>query len=236
MTEHQRENLSACLDGELSADQLRFMLRRLEHDASLRELWARYQLIGDSLRLQLPHRLADEGFSTRVMRAIEAEAASTPSLAEQVTAVAPPRRRWLQWSAGSAIAASVAVAALMLSQPAGQGALNANAPAAPSGAGASLANASGTATTEPAVSEIGSPAVVPPWLSNSSASSLSQRASATLGANPDGSIGFTSAHSLAPYQLHHYKAVRGSDGSYLLLIDPAESSDAGAPAARAASH
>lgn len=32
MTDSQRENLSAGLDGELSKEELRFLLRRLDHD------------------------------------------------------------------------------------------------------------------------------------------------------------------------------------------------------------
>ena len=35
-----REQLSALMDGALPADETRFLLRRLQHDASLTECWA----------------------------------------------------------------------------------------------------------------------------------------------------------------------------------------------------
>ncbi len=39
MTEANMENLSAAMDGELSREELRFLLRRLDHDDSLLEVW-----------------------------------------------------------------------------------------------------------------------------------------------------------------------------------------------------
>src|SRR4051794_35921259 len=110
MSEANREVLSAGMDGELSREEVRFLLRRLEADAGLADVWGRYHAGRDGLRAEgTPFASAD--FAARVMAAIEADVA--------VVGVAAPRRRWLHWSAGGAIAASVAVAALMLSQPAG---------------------------------------------------------------------------------------------------------------------
>src|SRR5579859_1216027 len=111
MTDNQRENLSAGMDGALSKEELRFLLRRLDHDSSLQQAWSRYHLARDGLRRQLPP-LASEDFAVRVMQAIEQEG----------VVVHGKRRHWLHWSAGGAIAASVAVAALMIAQPAGSGA------------------------------------------------------------------------------------------------------------------
>jgi len=67
-----RENLSAGIDGELSNEELRFLLRRLDHDASLQHAWAHYHIARDGLRRQLP-LMAAPGFASRVMLAIEQE-------------------------------------------------------------------------------------------------------------------------------------------------------------------
>ena len=209
MTEANMENLSAAMDGELSREELRFLLRRLDHDASLQQTWARYHALGDGLRRQLP-AVASVGFASRVMLAIEGE---------QVAAKAP-KRDWLRLSLGGAIAASVAIAALMVSQPtapdAGQPAqLAANGSAAKGPGvrtGASLAAAN--------ISHTGSGAVlaaVPPSLSPYSASALSQRASATLGDPADNPL--FQRYSSQTYSIHGYKALNNQDGSYLLLID-----------------
>ena len=42
-----REQLSALMDGALPADQTRFLLRRLQHDAPLAECWQRWRLAGE---------------------------------------------------------------------------------------------------------------------------------------------------------------------------------------------
>ena len=101
MTQDHREHLSAGIDGELVREELRFLLRRLEHDAELREAWSRYHAAGDGLRRQLP-AVASAGFAARVARAVaqEEHAASGRRLPH-----------WLRWSTGGAIAAGVAVAA-----------------------------------------------------------------------------------------------------------------------------
>ncbi len=108
MTEANMETLSAAMDGELSKEELRFLLRRLDHDASLLQVWSRYHVAGDGLRRQLP-AVAGSHFATRVMQLIEDD----PSASQ----TNPKHRDWLRLSVGGAIAASVAVAALMISQP-----------------------------------------------------------------------------------------------------------------------
>ena len=47
---HHRQQLSALMDGELLADEARFLLRRLQHDRDLAGCWERWQLCGDVLR------------------------------------------------------------------------------------------------------------------------------------------------------------------------------------------
>ena len=209
MTEANMENLSAAMDGELSREELRFLLRRLDHDASLQQTWARYHVAGEGLRRQLP-LVASAGFASRVMIAIEGE---------QVVGKAP-KRDWLRLSLGGAIAASVAVAALMVSQP-----------TAPDSKGpARLVANSGSGTASPGVrtsaslaaanavhASNDSLAAVPSYLSPYSASALSQRASVTLGEPSDNPL--FQHYSSQAYSIHGYKALNNQDGSYLLLID-----------------
>ncbi|MGA7297189.1 MAG: sigma-E factor negative regulatory protein [Rhodanobacteraceae bacterium] len=107
MSEVSKQQLSALLDGELGADEARFLLRRIEAEPELAELWSRYQLIGDSLR----HRACmpvTASLAVRVMRQIGEEQTST---ARQRSS------RWVRYGLGGSIAASVAVAALVWMQP-----------------------------------------------------------------------------------------------------------------------
>jgi sigma-E factor negative regulatory protein RseA len=200
MNQDVRENLSASIDGELSTEELRFLLRRLDHDASLQQAWTHYHIARDCLRRQLPPT-ATSGFAERVMLAIEQE--SLPSTAR--------RSHWLRWSAGGAIAASVAAAALMVGQPSGD--VDRTAALTTRNAGA-VANT--TSLSKPAI-----PAAVPPWLSGNSAGLLSQQASATLGVPIDANTQPAYARRLSAYPLtHRYRTLNNNDGSYLLLLDP----------------
>ena len=49
---HYRQQLSALVDGELAADEARFMLRRLQHDGEVSSCQERWQLLGDVMRGQ----------------------------------------------------------------------------------------------------------------------------------------------------------------------------------------
>lgn len=203
MNQDARESLSAGMDGELPVEQLRFLLRRLEHDDSLRQAWSGYHFARDGLRREAV-LLASPGFSARVMLTLEQES--------NATMVGSRRHHWLRWSGGGVIAASVAAAALMISQPAGNpGRLD---PATRSGA-------SHIAVAAPAIRPV-TPPSVPPWLSGNSAGALSQQASATLGAPMDSSQA-RSSRRLSTYQaMHRYRTLDNNDGSYLLLLDPAK--------------
>jgi sigma-E factor negative regulatory protein RseA len=212
MTEANRDNLSAGIDGELGREELRFLLRRMEHDSTLQATWSRYHVARDGLRRELPV-LASKDFASRVMRALDRQVA-----AEQLTATSaarrPQRGHWLRLSAGGAIAASVAVAALMASRPVGQ-AGGEHAASLPSQTLASAAVQS-PATQAP----LTAPASVPAWLSNSNAFRYSQQASATYGAPSDALVS-PYAQSLSPYQVQQgYRTIQNGDGSYLLLVDP----------------
>ncbi|TAL93925.1 MAG: anti-anti-sigma factor [Rhodanobacter sp.] len=204
MNQDARENLSAGMDGELPVEQLRFLLRRLDHDTSLRQAWSGYHLARDGLRRETA-LLASSGFAARVILAIEQES--------NVTNLVSRRHHWLRWSGGGVIAASVAAAALMISQPAGDpGRLDLSA----------HSGASPIAVTTGAIRPVAPPSV-PPWLSGNSAGAISQQAAATLGAPLDSSQA-RNARQLSAYQaMHRYRTLDNNDGSYLLLLDPAKS-------------
>ena len=102
MNEQIKEQLSALMDGELPADQARFLHRRLEGDAGLRADWARWHLAREALQGR-GALLCEGGLAERVAAQLEGEA--TPRQAGLPAA--------LRWVAGAAVAASVAVAALV---------------------------------------------------------------------------------------------------------------------------
>lgn len=118
-----REQLSAMMDGALSADETKFLLRRMEHDDALADCWERWQFVGDALRGQTDRALPAD-FSRRVGRAIADDLAAVDDEAPlTVAAHGNARGSLLRWGGGAALAASVALAALigtrMLSVPDG---------------------------------------------------------------------------------------------------------------------
>lgn len=96
------------MDGEISRETGRFLVRRLGADKELCATWARYHLVRDCLRHQ-DGGLASEGLSSRVQRVLERE--SAPSPARRITA------KWLKPAAGLAVAASVALMAIVAVAP-----------------------------------------------------------------------------------------------------------------------
>ncbi|GAA0709090.1 sigma-E factor negative regulatory protein [Dokdonella soli] len=106
MNQQIHEQLSALMDGELERDQTRFLLKRLTADSELPVRWTRYHVVRQTLRRQEVVALAP-GFPGAVMARLELE----PVVHASGTSA------WLRWGAGGAIAASVAVAALMLTRP-----------------------------------------------------------------------------------------------------------------------
>lgn len=146
-----REDLSALMDGELSAEPTRFLLRRLDHDPGLGAAWSRWHLIraclaSDSARMSVQQ--ADHNFAAHVAAALQ-------------TVHVPQAwsRHWVRYVGGGAIAASVAVAALMLNVPGPR--LAAPAPTAQTrpvsapGSAVTTLLAHAAPTTDPAT---------PPWL------------------------------------------------------------------------
>jgi sigma-E factor negative regulatory protein RseA len=108
MSNEVREHLSSLMDGEISRDASRFLVRRLGSDKDLCATWARYHVVRDCLR-DPEGGYARDDLCSRVRDAIEREETA-----------APPGRigqRWLKPVAGMAIAASVALVAVMAVNP-----------------------------------------------------------------------------------------------------------------------
>lgn len=105
-----REQLSALMDSALPADQTRFLLRRLQHDAPLAECWERWRIAGEVMRGLAPARRMPQDFASRVSAALHGDGAVLPAAR---TARTPA---WLRWGGGAAMAASLAVVALVTRQ------------------------------------------------------------------------------------------------------------------------
>ena len=108
MTEETREHLSALIDGEISRETSRFLVRRLGTDGELRATWTRYHLIRDCLRHQ-DGSIAGADLSDRISQALEDDQPVQKSRARPA--------RWLKPAAGLAIAASVALMAVVAVGP-----------------------------------------------------------------------------------------------------------------------
>jgi negative regulator of sigma E activity len=171
---HHRQQLSALIDGELSPDEARFMLRRLEHDDALAGCHERWQLLGDVLRGQACAP-APVDFASRVQEAVAAE----PAPQKTEAAGNRERRGWRRWGGSAALAASVAAVALFMTreqlpeQAAPEPALpvfasQAELPPAP------VAPATGTAPSSPAVADAALAVAAVP-----AAATAARRASAT---------------------------------------------------------
>lgn len=98
------EQLSALVDDELAEAEQALLLGQLARDAGLRDQLARYQVISDALRSNLPHRV-DTGFYQRVHTALAQEAEIHTAPYHVKTLFKP--------LAGLALAASVAVVAVL---------------------------------------------------------------------------------------------------------------------------
>jgi negative regulator of sigma E activity len=110
MTDPVKEQLSACLDGELPETELTLLLKQVQRDQQLLQSMDRYSLISEAIR-GTPIA-ASRGFADRIAAAIEAE---------PVSRTAAPRAAMMQWmrpAAGFAIAAGVAAVAVISLQPA----------------------------------------------------------------------------------------------------------------------
>ena len=110
MTDQIREQMSALLDGELPRGEVDLLVRRMARDAELKRAFGNYVLAGESLRAP-GGVMAGKGFAARVSAAIDAEESASP-VAEQ-----PAPSRWRRPLAATAVAASAALAAVLLVRP-----------------------------------------------------------------------------------------------------------------------
>jgi sigma-E factor negative regulatory protein RseA len=108
MSKETREHLSALVDGEISRETSRFLVRRLGTDSELRATWTRYHLVRDCLRHQ-DGSIAGDDLCARINRELENE--------QEITSSPVPPSRWLKPVAGMAIAASVALMAVFAVGP-----------------------------------------------------------------------------------------------------------------------
>ena len=103
MTDRIKEQLSAFLDGELPEAETTLLLKRLERDDELKGTLSRYSLIGAVIRSD-----GDMPAAHHVASKVRAAIADEPSFG------ARPGHRWLRPAAGLAVAASVALATVLL--------------------------------------------------------------------------------------------------------------------------
>jgi sigma-E factor negative regulatory protein RseA len=108
MNTESREHISCLMDGEVSRETGRFLVRRLGADEELCATWARYHLVRDCLRHQ-EGGLASESLAARIRHAIAQE---SPSASQPVRV-----RRWFKPAVGMAVAASVALMAIVAVGP-----------------------------------------------------------------------------------------------------------------------
>ena len=118
MTDAVNEQLSTCLDGELSAAELDLLLKRLERDPELRDALGRYTVIGEALRNTRPV-VASRSFADKVMAAVEQEPAQKAAITRRGVRISPVLSRSLRPVAGIGIAATVAALAIFSVQRAG---------------------------------------------------------------------------------------------------------------------
>jgi sigma-E factor negative regulatory protein RseA len=100
------EQVSALVDDELETAEQALLLRQLTRDASLCRQFARYQLVSDALKDNLPERI-DPGFHMRIQAALQDEAAP------HVATNGLHKGRLVKPLAGLAVAASFAVVAVL---------------------------------------------------------------------------------------------------------------------------
>lgn len=113
--QHYRQQLSALVDGELAADEARFMLRRLEHDSELSACQERWQVLGDVMRGQACAP-APLDFTARVRQAVDADARQNGPIVAAPAQQRAARTGWRRWGGGAALAASVAAVALFMAR------------------------------------------------------------------------------------------------------------------------
>ena len=195
MSQPNQEQLSAWVDGELPREEALFLLRRMNHEPDLVRRWTSWHVIRQCLRRQelLPLR---GDFADVILQRIAAESVQAPHR----------RAGWLRWASGGAIAASVAVAALVVTAP---GKLDGPVPGTP------FADSPAAPITSPDLNGGFRPPLLSPPLE-------AQPASAGGFSTPSAPID----PRLQSYLIRHYEAAGGSGQPgpmpYVLLVVPSQ--------------
>jgi len=116
MTDPVKEQLSACLDGELPEAELDLLLKQVQRDPRLQQSVTRYGLIGEVLRTGTAPA-PSAGFASRISQAVAAETTDPSQQPAAAAAARGPMPRWVRPAGGAAIAAGVAAVAVMVLQP-----------------------------------------------------------------------------------------------------------------------
>jgi len=112
MTDRINEQISAFLDGELPSGEIGLLARRMERDGELRRAFGSYVLAGEVLRS--PGGItARPDFAARVSAAIDSSASESSGQAP----LASRSSRWSRPALATAVAASAALAAVLLVRP-----------------------------------------------------------------------------------------------------------------------
>lgn len=111
MKDEYAEKISALVDNEMDVQQTAYLVDVLRDDEQARARWARFNLISDALRNNLPEQI-DAGFAQRVSKLLESEPVVLAPRRKQLPAV-------LRHAAGFAVAATVAVVAVLAVQQQG---------------------------------------------------------------------------------------------------------------------
>ena len=111
MSEQLRESLSAAMDDEADAFELRRVLDEAKQNEGLREQWHRFHLIRDLLREDVKTyqpTLRDAIWEELNRPVDDAQHVAELVLAEEVVGGQSKRSPWLGWLTGTAVAAGVA--------------------------------------------------------------------------------------------------------------------------------
>ncbi|NKB97487.1 MAG: hypothetical protein GKR90_03160 [Pseudomonadales bacterium] len=110
MSEQLRESLSAVMDGEADAFELRRVLDESKNDPQLRELWHRQHLVRDILRGdEISHQLDLRARLLAEMEELDAQEDHEPIPEAQPSLDQTKKTPWLGRLTGTAVAATVAL-------------------------------------------------------------------------------------------------------------------------------
>ncbi|MEO7775599.1 MAG: sigma-E factor negative regulatory protein [Steroidobacteraceae bacterium] len=139
-SEERDSQLSAMFDDQLPAAECELLTRRLMRDEALKASWGRYATVGAAMRKE---PLAFQSLRCDVARRVRAELEGEPQL--DAPAVRQPGRiaNWYKGALGTAIAAGVAAASILM--------LRVESPQAPATAAVLAPAVAGSGTASPAV-------------------------------------------------------------------------------------